>query len=366
MLKSFKLLPSLLTATNSTKKTFSKRNLHLSIKRPKKEDRFTNLPVELLVCIYQRLGTKECTRQFSFVCRAFHDVAIQPTSKAAWIVHHFGRRFALYYALLSFPERCHSQWVKTLFHMGALVPRHLLQCLVQVYGKNIAMSDEVISSILEGSFFARQIQHLPFDGYVIILQEGYQKYPDLDLQTNDVAAFMSCVSSFNHDFFPAPIIEKSMQHGAAAMMLKLFSLNADTISSITLMPLFEFDPVVRANAWEAVLLVLFNEAFRPTSTNLKPDRERQLKRILESLATPYSADVKEQTIFCHIFSYFFTKYPAGYCHQRIMNKLLTMLRTYLSNQFPIDTALATIVNQRSGRSDIVESIDYFLKESPSL
>ncbi|KAI7899725.1 uncharacterized protein BX663DRAFT_520217 [Cokeromyces recurvatus] len=389
MIKTLKFLPSLI----STKKPSNngKKKLKSSLNEYK-EDKITKLPRELLVCIYQQLRTQECIKQFSLTCRTFYHIAVHPRSKAAWIITHFGPRFALYYALLTVPKLCYSQWVNILFHMGAIVPRHVLQALVQVYGKGhtslhknpyttdksslspLNCDDEIMNCIFEGKFFSNQIQHIPFDGYVTILQKGYQDSPELDLQTNDVAIFMSSISSTcsssnsmnnRHDFFPAPLIEKTMQHGASMMTLKLLSLNNTIQPFETVIGLFEFDPVARASLWEAIVLILFNEAFKSNSSiELSRDRQYQLKMALQCLNLPYESDIKEETLFCHVLSHFFIKYPVGYCHQGVMNKLLGMLKFYLRNLFDLDTALRWIVNQRLGRSDIIESIDHFLKHEP--
>ncbi|KAI8078970.1 uncharacterized protein B0P05DRAFT_541898 [Gilbertella persicaria] len=334
----------------------------------------SNLPKELLLCIYQQLDTLECTQAFALTCRAFYQVAIQPRSKAAWIVTRFGPRFALYYALLSIPQHCHGQFIHTLFHLGAHLPHCLLQGLLQHYGKPIEQQDQQRRGshmLLDThTYFSRTIQQLSFDGFATLVQKGHLLYKDIHPQQDDLSVFLSQV---DHDHIPSTMIHEQWFFPAifkkttlpSRPLLKLVQQKPDVYQYV-LAPVFEFDPLARTCLWETSLNVLFEEAFRSS----EPTQERiaQLEavgqlfvsksKLLPMLVGP----LNDQQLFCQVFSNFFTKYPVGYCQEKTMIKLLKLLKTYIQpQQFKMDMALEHIVQANMARSDTVESVDQFLK-----
>lgn len=337
-----------------------------------KPDTITKLPNELLACIYQHLETKDSLEEFSRTCRKFHHVSKDTRSKAAWMVTRFGTRFAIYYALLSIPERCNQQFLEMMFNMGALVPSHLIQSLLQVYGKQDQSTrrrrrssfDDLIQ--LQEEFFSRQVQKLPFEGYVTLLQQQR----NVRVQEDDVSLFLSSLDTKSKDwqemiqekyFFPAPLLHQDTKKGCYRQVIKLAQTSAKQYQSIA--TVFEFDPVARAALWESVLLVLFDEAFR--SSELTAERKSLLNTVHSIIAqrVELAGPLNDQTIFCQVFAQFFTKYPVGYCNQKTMDKLLTMLNEYVNpTTFGVRHALEYMVLAQTGRQDTIEFIDNFLKK----
>ncbi|KAI8641800.1 hypothetical protein BD408DRAFT_417677 [Parasitella parasitica] len=320
----------------------------------KSPDFMSHLPQELLQCIYQHLDAQDI-HAFNQTCRSFHRVGMQPSSKAAWIVTQNGVRFALYYALLAVPQHCHGDFLHMLFSRGAVVPRHVLQRLIQVYLKPIEKRRRRSSfdTFDLDTFFAQQVQSLSFDGYATILQRGHQLYGnDFDLQAN----YHDPISiSLNTTwYFPAPAPADTNLRP----LLKLAQTEPTKFALVN--PVFTFDPVARASLWEATLLILFDEAFR--TTPLTPDRQAQLLSLPLSSQVRLVGGLTDQQLFCQVFANFFTKYPIGYCPSRTMCKLLELLWQYVKPSFNIDVALEHMVHANLGRSDTIDSVDKFLKQ----
>ncbi|KAI8878706.1 hypothetical protein K501DRAFT_258147 [Backusella circina FSU 941] len=333
-------------------------------------DFISELPDELLVCIYQQLETVECTSAFSRTCVSFRHVAVRSYTKAAWVVTRYGSRFALYYALLSIPERCDATFIEYLFSFGAHVPRYLVQALVQVYGKPVDSASSSEQRRRRRSsfdqceldlFFLKAIQKIPFSGYALLMQRGAQLF----ISSLDTATFNEQIWNMlikDQYFFPAPITDKTTT--TYRHVLKLATISPATFDLIA--PVFDFDPLARSCLWESILLLFFDEAFRSTSPT--GERLAQLESIEKSVIVQRGKDVHllgpltDQQIFCQVFAHFFTKYPVGYCHQRTMTKLLDLLKRYVKPNFDIRIALEHMVHIQLGRSDTIESLDKFLKE----
>ncbi|CEP19526.1 hypothetical protein [Parasitella parasitica] len=324
-------------------------------KYPLKESGFiSRLPQEVLQCIYQQLDIQDIYA-FNQTCRSFHRVAMQPSSKAAWMVTQYGARFALYYALLAVPQHCHGDFLHMLFNRGAIVPRHVLQRLIQVYLKPIEKRRRRSSfDIFDlDTFFAQQVQSLSFDGYATILQRGHQLYGnDFDLQANYHDPTSMPLDTMWYFPAPAPV---------DINLRPLLRLAQTEPAKFALMnPVFAFDPVARASLWETTLLVLFDEAFRTTPPT--PDRQAQLASLPLSSQVRLVGHFTDQQLFCQVFANFFTKYPVGYCPSRTMYKILQLLKQYVRPSFNIDVALEHMVHASLGRSDTIDSVDKFLKQ----
>jgi hypothetical protein len=255
-----------------------------------------------------------------------------------------------------------------MIHMGAVVPSHLLQCLLQVYGKHdtaqspsrrrrrSSFDDDLIQ--LQEGFFSTQVQKLSFEGYVTLLQQ--QRH--VRVQDDDVSLFLETPQKdmiHTKSFFPAPLLHQDAKKGCYRPLIKL--LSAQDFECIA--PVFEFDPVARASLWESVLLVLFDEAFR--SSELTSDRQSTLQVIRHMMAgrVELVGPLNDQALFCQVFAQFFTKYPAGYCNQKTMDKLLNLFTEYVKpSTFGTRHALEYMVLAQIGRQDTIESIDHFFKK----
>jgi hypothetical protein len=295
----------------------------------------SQLPKELLLCIYQQLETPDCCLEFARTCHSFHAISKQPRSKAAWIVTRFGPRFAIHYALLNMPHLCNQGFLLILFRLGAVIPAHLVQSLLTTYGKPVVRRrrrSSSSSSLVEvDDFFSEAITKLPFDGFATLIQFAHQQHPAL--QPMGSALHWS----------PATVSLREM-------------LKTNEYQKID--TAFEFDPIARTTLWETVLLVLFDEAFRTQPSQYLTVIEKVAKGSVV-LVGPWT----DQQLFCQVFSKFFTKYPVGYCQHKTMANVLRMLKIYVKpSTFSIDLALEHMVQASLGRSDTIDSVDKFLKQ----
>lgn len=344
------------------------------IKKSVTPDNISRLPKELLCCIYQQLETIECQNSFSRTCKSFRTVSMDIRCNAAWVVTRYGSRFAIYFALLSFPSRCNSQFIQYMINFGAHIPRYLIQVLIQVYGKpidNIIKLSETrrrrssFDTIDLDLFFLKALQQLSFDGYATLINQGFKSYGKIDISSNDLIQFLDNESSCNdliknQHFFPAPLTVKNTNYKNVLKLAQISPKSYDLIA-----PVFDFDPLARSSLWEAILLLFFDEAFRST----EPTKERQAQfDSIKNSVIPHNGKhvhltgpLTDQQIFCQVFATFFTKYPVGYCHLNTMKKLLHLLKTYVKPNFSIHVALEHMVQAGIGRSDTIESVDKFLK-----
>lgn len=298
----------------------------------------SKLPKELLLCIYQQLETPDCCLEFARTCRSFHNISQQPHSKAAWIITRFGARYAIHYSLLNMPHLCTRHFLLILFRLGAIIPAHLIQSLIVVYGKPVVRRRRRSSSSspLEiDDFFSEAITKLPFDGFATLIQYAHQQHPLLQP------------------------LDGVLHWSPTTLSLREMLKNNDYRNIATV---FEFDPIARTALWETVLLVLFDEAFRSHPSHHLTAIENVTQGPMV-LVGPWT----DQQLFCQMFSKFFTKYPVGYCQQKTMTNMLKMLKLYVKpSSFSIDLALEHMVQASLGRSDTIESVDKFLKQQQLL
>ncbi|KAG1456311.1 hypothetical protein G6F56_006857 [Rhizopus delemar] len=288
------------------------------------------LPKEIWMYIYQYLDN---TRPFSATCKQFQRIAQDPTCESSWIITRYGRRLSIYYALLTLPERCHPDFLYTLFRSGAQLPSCLTQALVQNYGKRST------------SQFATQIQRLPFTGYVYLIGQS----PPTDILGDDSKDFFASLvlndkrwkDQMDAGFFPLTI---------SRSILKLAQM--DPIRFQWIEPLFEFDVGARVGLWQAVLALFLDEAFRKSKITV--ERKRQLLT-----AQSVTRRMESEDLFCNVFAEFLTKYPRGYCDAQTMDRMLGLLVVYIQpTGFSIPQALTSI---RNLRSDIQERLNVYLE-----
>ncbi|KAI8969340.1 hypothetical protein BDF20DRAFT_839271 [Mycotypha africana] len=338
------------------------------------------LPNEVIACIYYHLETPECKAEFARICKSFYQTSVQLRSKAGWIFTRVGPRFAIYYALLSCPEHCTSSFLDILLHFGAVIPYHLLQSVVLEYGKPKQQQyqhQRRRSSQILDDYFHEQIQKLPFEGFVKLLYEGNRRYKgQINIQQLSVQqqAF-SCLhhqkgsSTINncHElermihqqwFFPAP--HYCTQHYSLRSLTKYRSIFE------TIFPLFEFDPSARAQLWEAILSLFFDEAFKSNSDTATLTKQHQelfgwIGNLMNKRVMLLSS-FKDEHIFCEVFIQFFTKYPVGYCQEKTMKKLLLLLKQYVQTTFSLEMTLEEIVERQLCRPDISQFVSLFLDE----
>ncbi|KAG1052985.1 hypothetical protein G6F43_004906 [Rhizopus delemar] len=320
---------------------------------PKKQCGLYRLPEELLICVYQHLDTVSCTLAFASTCKRLRRIAQDPRSKASWMVTRYGVQFAIYYALLTIPEQCTRRFIQTLLHLGARVPRCLIQVLVQSYGK--AEYQQRKQKGLKHDPFTITIQRIPFEGYVTLINQT----STLDIQRDSLAHFSSSLTHptdldwqkelDHHLFFPIPT------HTAHNFRPILKLAQMDLMRYERIAPLFSIDPIARAALWQSILSVLFDEAFR--TTPLTKERRQQLDILSYVIRRPLHT-AKDQAVFHQAFADFFNKYPRGYCDQAAMDRMLNLLMTYVQPiDFSVKQALRLV---KDVRSDIKEMLEKFI------
>lgn len=346
-------LLSLMTLFKRFKRSFSSKAT--------KQPFITRLPEELLVGIYQHLDSPQCRRAFTLTCKSFRRIAQQPSSVAAWMITRFGPRFAIYYAILTIPEQCDHRFLQYLFNAGARVPPCLVQRLIQTYGKQEYTQKKERRSSIPYDRSALSIQHIPFDGYAALITHSLKP---VDVQGNILKDFFTSFSQgtlqwkkeLEEGYF-FPIITNVTDN--LRPIIKLAQVYPKEYQKIA--PLFEFDPIARASLWQAVLSVLFDEAFR--TSELTGDRRHQLKTIQNIIGQPVQlvGTWSEQAIFLRVFGDFFIKYPRGYCDEHAMIRLLELLTAYAQpRSFTIKQALRVIKNDDDMRTDIKDTVEKFL------
>ncbi|OBZ82708.1 hypothetical protein A0J61_09242 [Choanephora cucurbitarum] len=349
-----------MTLILSSKSLFKRLQLKKSNKKP---DRISCLPRELLVCIYQQLQTPDCTRAFAATSRLFRQIALQPHSKAAWIVTRLGPRYALYYALLNLPDHCTGQFIQSLFHLGAQVPRCLLQALIQHYGKPV--QDLHSDPRRRQDPFPRAIQRLSFDGYATIIQRAHLCYRPKLQSTEDLSLFLTALTDHDNKTVDTMVSQEWFlltsftARKTTPMSYPAFVQLLQSEHDRVLAPIFEFDPVARFCLWEACLMILFEEAFR--SSELTAERKALLEHVSTFVSWPASF-LDDRSLFCQAFSNFFTKYPKGYCQASTMNRLINLLYRYAQPAcFHLPMALEHIIQAQMGREDTIQHIQQFLQ-----
>ncbi|KAI9248389.1 hypothetical protein BY458DRAFT_445850 [Sporodiniella umbellata] len=265
----------------------------------------------------------EDTRPFAATCRQFYAISRDVTCESSWIVHRYGPRLAIYYALLTRPERCLPDFLYTLFRTGALLPTCLTQALVQNYGKRTHL------------FFANQIQRLPFTGYAYLMERSH---PTLDVWADENKAFATALVDGNTQQWQAQLDAGFFPLLITRPILKLAQV--DPVRFQTIAPLFSFDPEARAALWQAVFALLLDEAFRKSPVT--PERHRLLLTVQSVMTRPDT-----EPFFCKAFVEFLTKYPRGYCDPATTARIIHLLITFIHPVgFSLSHALRSIKNLR--------------------
>ncbi|CAO3607335.1 unnamed protein product [Cunninghamella echinulata] len=357
------------------------------------KDYLTCLPDEILVCILEQLDSLSTIYQFALACRKTYIISSIPQSLACWLTKQRGSRFSIYYAILSMPHLCDDHMIKLLINQGAILSRHLVQQLVLNYGKNNNSTSS--SALLYGKnhHFLQCIQQLPFTGYATLIHQGFQQYGNI--MVNDKPQEDKLLSSSNtttstalainnlmnewhvaiHDygFIPAPTL--SCSSGYARHFLKLVENRPDLYQLIS--PIFEFDMEARFSLWNCIFLYLLDLSFSNHSLEYHHQQLKPLHSIItpsqiikftaipssSSPSTPDNDNMNHDLeLFIQSFVAFLSKYPKGYCNDKVMDKLLLLLMHYIRPSFDIKVALKLMLDRLpSSRQDIAIQLNRFLK-----
>ncbi|KAI9307210.1 hypothetical protein BJ944DRAFT_262278 [Cunninghamella echinulata] len=362
------------------------------------KDYLTCLPDEILVCIIEQLDSLSTIYQFALTCRKTYIISSIPQSLACWLTKQRGSRFSIYYAILSMPHLCDDHMIKLLINQGAILSRHLIQQLVLNYGKNNNNINTSSSTLLYGKnhHFLQCIQLLPFTGYATLIHQGFQQYGNIMVNdkpqedkllssSNTTASTTLAVNELmnewhnaihNYGFIPAPTL--SCSSGYARHFLKLVENRPDLYQLIS--PIFEFDMEARFSLWNCIFLYLLDLSFSNHPLEYHHQQLKPLhsiitpKQIIKFTAIPSSSSSSSSSLapdnntnhdlelFIQSFVAFLSKYPKGYCNDKVMDKLLLLLMHYIRPSFDIKVALELMLDRLpSSRQDIVIQLNRFLK-----
>lgn len=327
--------------------------------------RLTDLPDEILTCVFERLDSLSTIYEFALTNKKLNSIAATPRSLACWLTLQKGPRFSIYFALLTMPHLCDDHFLRLLINQGALISRHLVQQLVLLYGKSSS----------HPSLFTQCIERLPFSGYAVLIHQGFHSYGNILVNANesDYHQLMKAggdweVGIHEHCFLPAPAVGSYTRR-----LLNLATTRPDLFGLIS--PVFEFDRDARQTLWDSLFLLLLDVAF----TQHPIAHHQPQLACLDTIITPQPLRFASSSLrgsvknkfetdldcFAHTFTTFFNKYPAGYCDDKVMHKLLSLMFHYLHPGFDLRLALTEISRGfLPTRKDIAAQLDRFLKNHP--
>jgi hypothetical protein len=326
----------------------------------------TDLPDEILTCIFERLDSLSTIYQFALTSKKLHSISATPQSLACWLTQQKGPRFSIYFALLAMPHLCDDHFIRLLINQGALISRHLVQQLVLLYGKSSS----------QPSLFTQCIQRLPFSGYAVLIHQGFHSYGNIMVNAteSDYHQLMKGdgnweVGIYEHGFLPAPAVG-----GYTRRLFNLAITRPDLFALIS--PVFDFDRDARQTLWDSIFLLLLDAAF----TQHPSAHHRAQLACMDTIITPRPLRFASSRLlqrrgkaefetdlhcFAHTFMTFFIKYPVGYCDNKVMHKLLSLMFDSLHPSFDLRLALLEISRGLLPiRKDIAAQLDRFLKNNP--
>ncbi|KAI8379764.1 uncharacterized protein BYT42DRAFT_569938 [Radiomyces spectabilis] len=323
-------------------------------------DPFSRVPEEILSCIFENLDNLSTIQQFSLTCRRFRMVAKSRRAIACWAMNRFGKRFVLYYCILSMSQRCDGPFIQQLLNMGALIPRCLLQAMLMIYGKAATSANMLPKG---GSLFVDVAQQVPFSGYAMLMYAGMQHYSHIQNKeiNGDLSSFLASTCHErkelidNHAFIPAPIL------APISLRSLLRYAYTDRHHYMIIAPIFEFDPSARRCLWDAVLSLLLDVAFASTPSQ---DLLAQLNS-LDWVITPKSLagvllNTSDQDLFIAAFASFFAKYPVSYCTADKVENLVRLLFRHVHPSFNVSEALRHLLSVL--RIELRNSVAQVLKQ----
>src|SRR6266511_4630825 len=135
---------------------------------------------------------------FARVNKRFSNISKRPEIRYKWLFYHYGRVYALFFAIFFGRYFISVDMVKYALKNGALLSRYLLQKLFKNYGlsdlqlinyksNNTDINDDILRHRLESLWGS----NLPLAVYLELLKEGGYRWigKDLCLKGNDLELF---------------------------------------------------------------------------------------------------------------------------------------------------------------------------------
>ncbi|KAG0182633.1 hypothetical protein DFQ29_002965 [Apophysomyces sp. BC1021] len=309
-----------------------------------------------------------------------HAVASLPHSIASWLITTFGRRFAIYYAILALPTSCDGEFIRVLVNLGAIVPRYLVQALTSVFGKHLGRrrsSEDIFSLGVLDNLFYDAAQRLPFTGFAAIAYIASERYGNIQTSTphGDLGTFLnhylptSAATDKDNNgdvgqtlldqfgFMPAPLVTTPNEPPPSSLRVLLRLATTDPKTYQIIEPVFRFDPLARRYLWDVVLLFLFDLGFRATVDRPEDHASLNALKTVIRPTTSLVTSVEDQDLFCYAFVSLLRKYPVGYCDKQTMNRMLNLLKEHVYPGFSLKEALQSLT-RREIRTDTKPLLEF--------
>lgn len=326
---------------------------------------FGQLSEDVLLNIFVLLDSP---RNFSLTCRAFRAISREPRFKAHWLLNRYGRRLAVYYAIMYSPETCTNTLLNLLILLGAIIPRYLAQSMIQSYvGPNMEQTKTT-----EPTAFDIAVASVPFSGYTFVVNHSWQQYGDIWQESGatdfnlfikysgyrsrahrNVDRLQSLVTTYG--FAPVPFPRGPVMRN----MIILAGEFPDIIREFLVV--FHLDRSVRIRVWESVFVLLIDWVLQPQQLYHIIQSRTVLAEAITLVLGPPVVEYNDKEIFKAKFMEVFLGYPHTLPIAVILSVLATVHGFKLS--FGLEQAVQEMVKQaeKSKRSTLAPAMKQFLQ-----
>ncbi|CAG8677527.1 2921_t:CDS:1, partial [Funneliformis mosseae] len=157
------------------------------------------LESEIKINIFKYVDTP---LNLSLTCKAWNNIAKDPYAKAEWLIHNYGKTYALFHGIRLGPTFINENVCKTLISRNVAFSRHLVQRVLMNYGRQDPALTELrikYNIIQPDSNKIRRDQKqikdpwasdLPLSVFIFILQEGASRFSEIfPIKGNDMELF---------------------------------------------------------------------------------------------------------------------------------------------------------------------------------
>lgn len=268
----------------------------------------TLLHEDIILNVFKNLSNPQA---FSQASRHLYVLSKDPRFKAHWLLHHFGPRYALYYAILRMSHLCDDTLLSTLVNCGAIVPRYLVQMIVQSYNGPRRYSNDIDAAAQPLDV---PTSKLPFTGYAYMVSHAWRRYGDIwdARQINDFSLFIKYAGYRDPEYRNLDLLKELIHtYGFilvplpdAPVMRNIILLAGDEPAIFAHLSLpFRYDRSVRSRTWESALLFIATYTSEPR----EPDRRALLFRAINRCLGEGPLDFDDKAVFKTTFVHMVSK-----------------------------------------------------------
>ncbi|CAG8437507.1 12659_t:CDS:1 [Acaulospora colombiana] len=161
---------------------------------------FQNLIIELKVLIFEHTTN---ILDLGVTCKAWAKVIQDPHARAKWLIKKYGKSYALFHAVRLGPKFINAEVVQSLLSNKASLSRYFIQRLLLHFGEydskltelkakhNVCTAETNKINDLKRQNLHPWASNLPVDVFVAILNEGYNRFKeeDMNIKGNDMELF---------------------------------------------------------------------------------------------------------------------------------------------------------------------------------